>query len=124
MSDGGSLAPLTAICLALPEAVADDRHPPHRGFVVGKRNFAWYTDDEHGDGRIGLIVRQDPGQNEELVASDGERFALPKYVARHGWVTYHLDLPHRPVDWDEVTELVTDSYRIQARKRLTRLLSD
>jgi len=124
MSDPDVLACLTSICLALPEATADDRHPPHRGFVVNKKNFAWYTDNEHGDGRAALGVRAGAGHNEELVASDAGRFGLPKYVARHGWVNYYLDLPDRPVDWDEVTELVTDSYRIQAPKRLIRLLGD
>jgi predicted DNA-binding protein (MmcQ/YjbR family) len=114
----------TIICLALPEATADDRHPPHRGFLVGSKNFAWFMVDEHGDGRIGLGVRATPGENEELVASDPERFGLPKYVARHGWVTYYLDLPQRPVDWDELAELIRDSYLIQAPKRLTRLLDD
>lgn len=117
------LAQATRICLALPEVTADDRHPPHRGFVVGQRNFAWFVIDEHGDGRIGLGVRAALGENEELVASDRERFGLPKYVARHGWVTYYLDLPDRPVDWEEVAELVRDSYVLQAPKRLARQVS-
>ena len=115
---------MTSICLALPEAEAVDRQPPHRGFVVGKKNFVWYTVNEHGDGRIALIVRAEPRVNEELVSSDPERFGLPKYVAHHGWVSYFLDLPERPPDWDEVTELVRDSYRIQAPKRLLKLLDD
>jgi hypothetical protein len=114
----------TRICLALPEATAEDRHPPHRGFLVGKKNFAWFVVDEHGDGRIGLVVRAASGDNEALVSADPERFGLPKYVAHHGWVTCYLDLPQRPVDWDEVAELVRDSYRIQAPKRLGRLLDD
>ena len=92
--------------------------------MVAKKNFGWYTVNEHGSGRIALIVRAGTHENEALVASDGERFALPKYVARHGWVSYYFDLPHRPADWDEVTELVTESYRLQAPKRLTRLLAD
>ena len=94
----------------------DDRHPPHRGFLVGKE--------------IGVVRRRRarrrahrprrpaaPGENGELVATDPERFGLPKYVARHGWVTYYLDLPGRPVDWDEVAELVQESYVIQAPTR-------
>jgi len=85
---------------------------------------AWFTVDEHGDGRVALGVRADAKENEALVAADPERFGLPKYVARHGWVTYYLDLPDRPVDWDEVAELVRDSYRLQAPKRLSRLLDD
>jgi predicted DNA-binding protein (MmcQ/YjbR family) len=114
----------TKICLALPEATSEARHPPHRAFLVGKKNFAWFVVDEHRDGRVGLIVRAAPGENEALVASDSERFGLPKYVARHGWVTYYLDLPERPVDWDEVADLLRDSYLIQAPKRLGRLLDD
>jgi hypothetical protein len=111
-----------AICLALPEAEVVERHPPHCGFVVGKKNFVWYTVNEHGDGRITLIVRAEPHVNEELFASDPERFGLPKYVAQHGYVSYFLDLPERPPDWAEVTELVRDSYRMQAPKRLVKLL--
>ena len=78
---------VTKICLALPEASADDRHPPHRGFVVNKKNFAWFTVDEHGNGRVALGIRVEAKENEALVAADPERFGLPKYVARHGWVT-------------------------------------
>jgi hypothetical protein len=122
MPETDDLEQLTAICMRLPEAVTDDRHPPHRSFLVGQKNFAWYVDNEHGDGRLGLVVRAGPGQNEVLLASDPERFGRPKYVAHHGWVTYYLDLRARPVDWQEVTELVTDSYRLQAPRRLTRRL--
>lgn len=122
MDEVALLARLTTICLALPEAVADDRHPPHRGFVVNKKNFAWFTVDEHGDGRVAVILRAAAKENEALVASDPQRFGLPKYVARHGWVTYFVDLSDRPADWAEVTELVLDSYRLQAPKRLIRLL--
>jgi hypothetical protein len=115
---------VTAICLALPEVTAVDRHPPHRGFKVAEKNLGWFTVNEHGSGRIALIVRAEAKENEALVASDPERFELPKYVARHGYVSYFLDLPKRPVDWAEVAELVRDSYRLQAPKRLTRLLDD
>jgi hypothetical protein len=110
------------ICSKLPEVEVLERHPPHLGFVVGKKNFAWYTVNEHDSGRVVLIVRAEGRENEELVASDPERFELPKYVARHGYVGYFLDLAHRPPDWEEVDELVRDSYRLQAPKRLVRLL--
>ncbi len=122
MREKAVLARLTTICLALPETTADDRHPPHRGFVVNGKNFAWFTVNEHGSDRVALGVRAAGHENEELVASDPERFGLPKYVARHGWVSYYLDLADRAVDWAEVTELVRDSYRLQAPKRLTRLI--
>lgn len=122
-ADDNPLERLTSLCLSLPEAALDDTHPPHRSFQVGQKNFAWYVEDEHGDGRIGVIVRVEPGENESLVASDRNRFGLPKYVARHGWVTYYLDLTDRPVDWQEVHELLRESYRIQAPTRLKKRLS-
>lgn len=118
------LARISDICLSLPETAANDLHPPHRGFTVsGKKNFAWYTENEHGDGRIALCVRAAPGENEALVHADPDRFGLPKYVARHGWVSYNLDLPDRDVDWEELRELVLDSYRLQAPSRLKSRLS-
>ena len=36
-----------------------------------------------------------------------------------GWLTLRLD---EWVDWDEVEELVLDSYRVQALKRMLRAL--
>ena len=109
---------VSELCRGLPEAIPDDRHPPHRGFSVCGKNFAWYTENEHGDGRVALCVRVRQGENEALVRSDPGRYGLPKYVARHGWVSYYLDLPDRPVDWAEVNELVQDSYLLQAPRRL------
>ena len=92
---------------------------------MAQKNLAWFTVSEHGSGRIALVVRAEAKENEALVASDSERFELPNRVARHGYVSYFLDLPRiAPVDWDEVTELLRDSYRLQAPKRLVRLLDD
>ena len=87
---------VTAICLALPEVTVDDGHHPHRGFKVAGKNLGWFTVNEHGSGRIALVVRAEAKENEALVASDPERFELPKYVARHGYVSYFLDLPTAP----------------------------
>jgi hypothetical protein len=117
------LARTSRICLELPEVTVDEGHPPHRAFLVGKKTFAWFVVDEHRDGRIGLVVRAAPGENDALVASDPKRFGRPKYVARHGWVTYYLDLAERPADWDEVAELVRDSFLLQAPKRIARLVA-
>jgi hypothetical protein len=110
------------ICTTLPEVEVVERHPPHLGFRIGSKTIAWYTVNEHDSGRVVLIVRAEGKDNEALVASDPERFELPKYVARHGYVGYFLDLPERPPDWAEIDELVRDSYRLQAPKRLVRLL--
>lgn len=113
---------LTELCLALPETIVDDTQPPHRGFRVAKKSFAYYAVDGHDTGSVELGLRTEPRENEALVASDPGRFSLPKYMARFGWVNSRLDLPGRPPNWDELHELVLDSYRIQAPKRLAKLV--
>jgi predicted DNA-binding protein (MmcQ/YjbR family) len=42
-------------------------------------------------------------------------FFVPAYVGSKGWVGARLDIEQ---DWDELTELIHDSYRLIAPKRL------
>ena len=44
-----------------------------------------------------------------------ERFAVPPYVGHRGWIAIFLD---GDVDWDELADLVEESYRMTAPKRL------
>lgn len=86
-------------------------------FSVRGRNFAYYFDDHHGDGLVALCCKAAPGEQEALVAADPERFYRPAYVGSKGWVAMRLDLDE--VDWTEVRELLTESYRLVAPKRLS-----
>jgi hypothetical protein len=110
---------LTDLCLALPEA--EVRTGEHDKFTVRGKAFAYYLDDHHGDGVVAVSMRVGVGANEDLIAEAPERFYRAKYMHHHGWVCLRLD--GREVDWDEVTELVTDSYRLQAPKRLAAALA-
>jgi hypothetical protein len=111
---------LVDVCTGLPEVVAEgDRH---FRFAVRGRTFAYYLDDHHGDGRIAVCCKASPGDQEALIAMDPERFYLPAYLARYGWVSLRLDLP--AVDWGEVSELVVDSYRLVAPKRLAAAVAE
>jgi hypothetical protein len=107
---------LAGICLALPEAARNPANG-HTSFQVRGKNFAWYLDDHHGDGRVALCCKAPPGVQQELVASDPEKFYPPAYLGPRGWVAIRLDLD-AGVDWDEIDELVRDSYRLIAPKRL------
>jgi hypothetical protein len=109
---------LLRLCRTLPEATTT-HHDQHVGFQVGGRTFAWYVDDEHGDGRVGVLCKAPPGENTALVAADPHRYYLPRYVGKRGWVGLRLDL--QDVDWGEVAELVVDSYRLVAPRRLAGL---
>ena len=105
------------ILSAFPEADAID-HDPHTAFKVRGKNYAWHTVNEHGDGRVALIVKMVRGENEALVASDATRYFLPKYVAKSGYVGVYLDLG--AIDWDEIEELAVDAYLLSAPKTLAR----
>lgn len=116
-----ALERLSEICMALPEA---ERviHSRHAQFSVRGKKFAYFLDDHHGDGILSVCCRAEPGENTALVASDPARFYLPAYIAHRGWVALRLD--REPLDWSEVGELVTDSYRLVAPKRLAALVAE
>lgn len=117
--DKERLKKLFAICLALPEAVREDQGS-HAAFRVAKKVFAYYLNDHHGDGIVGICCKALPGDNERLIASNPRKFYMPAYVGPRGWVGLRLDRP--TVDWSEVTELVRLSYLQIAPKKLVRLM--
>jgi hypothetical protein len=59
-----------------------------------------------------------PGDNTLLAAAQPARFYLPAYIGPRGWIALRLD--RGKVDWDEVAELVTGSYRLTASARLVK----
>jgi hypothetical protein len=109
------LAKLTKICIALPD-VSRTLHGSHAAFLVRKKIFAYFLNDHHGDGIVGVTCKLLPGDNEALIAARPDRFYMPAYVGSRGWVGLRLDLDG--IDWDEVAELVTGSYCLVAPKRL------
>jgi len=110
------LTRLTKICLALPEAGREILGGRHAGFTVRKKTFCYFLDDHHGDGIVGINCKVLPGDNTALIAADPKKFYMPAYVGNRGWVGLRLDTGK--VDWEEVAELVTHSYRLIAPKRL------
>ena len=108
-------ARITAICLALPEA-EHEHLGDHASFSVRKKKFAYFLDNHHGDGIVSVCFRTERGENEVLLASGRTRFYSPAYIGPRGWVGLRLDTGK--IDWDEVADFVTDSYRLAAPKRL------
>jgi predicted DNA-binding protein (MmcQ/YjbR family) len=114
------LTRVSEICLALPEASRSD-HGSHAAFRVRKKVFAYYLDNHHGDGIVAVTCKAPPGENAELAAFDPQRFYIPAYIGPRGWVALRLDTGE--VDWDEVANLIADSYRMIAPKRLATQLA-
>jgi predicted DNA-binding protein (MmcQ/YjbR family) len=92
----------------------------HVRFVVRKKTFAYFLNDHHGDGIVSLCIKDVPGENGELIASDPERFYRPAYLGENGWVGLRLDAGD--IDWDEVAAFAANSYCLIAPKRLVALL--
>ncbi|HWQ12600.1 MAG TPA: MmcQ/YjbR family DNA-binding protein [Roseiflexaceae bacterium] len=108
---GPLLEQLRAICLALPEAV-EAGGVGNPSFKVRGKIFAM----QHGvDGRPSLWCKAPRGFQEMIVGADPERCFVPPYVGHHGWVGVWLDVP---LEWGFVAQLVRDSYRLTAPKRL------
>ena len=106
---------LRAICLALPEAV-ESGGVGDPTFKVRDKIFAM----RHPVGeRMSVWCKAPPGVQDILVGSNPERFFVPPYVGHHGWVGIWID---GEIDWDELADLVVESYRMTAPKRLVALL--
>ena len=108
---------LRRICLALPEATEQQTWGDPTFRVRGKI----FAMPKRGAGRLSLWCKAPPGAQDPLVAAAPDRFFVPPYVGHRGWVGVRLDT--RP-DWDEVADLVAESYRLTAPKRLAALLDD
>lgn len=106
---------LREICLSFPEA-AEKPFGGHTApsYRVRDKLFAMTSEDGSA-----LTFKAAPGVQEELVSSAPGRFFVPPYVGAKGWVGARLDVSQ---DWAELAELLEDSYRLIAPKRLSALL--
>jgi hypothetical protein len=119
MSKSARLSLLSEICLALPEA-ARELKGDHASFRVGKKVFAYFLNNHHGDGIVSICGKALPGDNAVLVAADPRKYYLPAYIGPRGWVGLRLDIGK--VDWDEVRELIIGSYLQTAPRKLAALV--
>ena len=116
------VARLRKLCLALPEAheVEAWGEPTFR---VRNKMFATYAspNNHHGGGRPAVWCKAAPGNQALMVRAAPKRFFVPPYVGPSGWIGVYLD---GDVDWSELAELLTDSYRLVAPKRLLARIDD
>ncbi len=117
MSD---LEKLRELCLRLPEAheVEAWGEPTFR---VKNKIFAMYAapNNHHGGGRPAVWVKAAPGEQALLMKADPSRFFAPPYVGPSGWIGIWLDKRPR---WKHIDELLFDSYRLTAPRKLLVLL--
>lgn len=110
------LTRLRKLCLGLPESheVEAWGEPTFR---VGNKLFAMYAaaNNHHGGGRPAVWCKAGPGNQAFMVRAAPARFFVPPYVGPSGWIGIWLDAA---VDWSELADLLRDSYRLVAPKRL------
>ncbi len=83
-------------------------------FWGGKKTFASFHVDHHGDGRVAVWCKALAEFQQDLVDADPETFFVPPYVGPSGWVGIRLD---RDVDWQLISEVLEEGYRLVAPKR-------
>lgn len=99
------LARLRELCLALPEAVEEEKWG-HPNWTVAKKIFAAYG---FYQGRPSLGTKQ-THPDQALLCEDPRFFRSP-YVGQHGWVSMWTD---GEVDWGMAEELILRSFRLVA----------
>ncbi|MDH3683976.1 MAG: MmcQ/YjbR family DNA-binding protein [Acidimicrobiia bacterium] len=108
---------LRAICLDYPEATEQETWG-HPTFRVNDKIFAGMGTDD--DGLTAMSMKAEPGAQGGLL-DEGHPFFYPKYVGSKGWIGVVVD---GQTDWDRIADLVDDSYRAIAPKKLVKLLDE
>ena len=94
-----------ALCLAHPDVTEKLSHGEASWFVG--RQFVMFVDHHH-DGRIGFWAAAPEGAQARWVHADPQRYFVPPYVGKRGWVGAYLDVDP---DWDDIEEIIDEAYR-------------
>jgi hypothetical protein len=105
------LVRVRALCRELPDVTERPSHGSPT-FFVGKRTFAYFLDNHHGDGRLALWCAAPEGAQAMLVDSDPEGYFLPPYVAHRGWVGVRLD---RDLPWNQIASVLEAAHQMHHR---------
>jgi hypothetical protein len=115
------LARLRALCLALPQ-VNEVEAWGEPTFRVRNKMFAMHAsaDTHHGAGRSAVWIKSLHVTQDLLVRDDPDRFFVPPYVGKSGWVGAYLD---RGADWEVIADLLRDAYVLVAPRKLAAALT-
>ena len=106
------VAELRSVCLGLPDAIEEQAWAGTR-WRIRKRTFAHVLTVDSADGPITVMTFRSSGPELDALSASGHPFFRP------GWGSNVVGMViDDGVDWDEVTELVTESYCIMAPKKL------
>lgn len=89
-------------------------------FIRDKKVLCHLWEDHHNTPGIYIWCPAPPGVQTELIEREPDHFFRPAYVGHRGWIGVHL---HVDPDWDEVTEILKDAFRLVAPKTLASQLA-
>jgi hypothetical protein len=113
MTPANALAKLRTAALALPDVTERPSHGMPAWFV-GNKQFAVFSNDHHGDGRVALVCAAPDGMQAMLVDCNPDAYYVPPYVGRMGWIGVRLD---RDVPWDDVLAVIDSAHATRGGKR-------
>lgn len=105
------------IMAALPEVEEFLSHGSPTFRVRGRKVFATYTINHHGDGRVALNLMAPAGAQAAFVAMRPRVYFVPPYVGPSGWLGIELD---KGLAWSTVCEHVREAYALVAPAELLR----
>lgn len=111
---------LWSVLAEFPEVNERLSHHTPTFFIRDKNVLCHLWEDHHKTPGIYIWCAAPPGVQLELIEREPERFFRPAYVGHRGWIGVHLDVDP---DWDEVTEILKDAFRLVAPKSLARRLA-
>lgn len=105
--------------MTFPEANERVSHGEPTWFAGKGKCFAMTNDHHHGAPHLSVQLPLPPGMQQDLVASDPDRFFVPPYVGGRGWVG--VVLSGKP-QWPLVEKLIREAFLTVATGKLKRAL--
>jgi hypothetical protein len=111
-------ARIRLICLGFPGVTERLSHGAP-AFFAGKQFLTLWVDGHHGERFSQFWCAAPPGVQDELVATEPDRFFRPPYVGTRGWLGVRLD---SKVDWDEIGVICEEAFRTVAPRTSIEIL--
>lgn len=104
-------------CLAFPETEEKVSHG-FPIFTVQGKQFATYSLNHHGDGKVALLLNASVESQSMLIESAPTIFFRPPYIGHKGWVGVELN---QGLKWPRVLQLAYEAYVRTAPSKLAKV---